>query len=293
MTGNEIRHRAHLEIDCPPGVLVLGNQGRILQVLINLLTNAAHAIEPGFSESNSIRVSVQRREGSVLLEVTDTGSGIDSDVADRIFEPFVTTKGVGFGMGMGLSITRNVLQAMGGTIEVRYSSPEGTTFAVTLQPHEDQSEGSELAMVGTVAEERQAARLKILVVDDEERVLNYLGSLLSHHDVILESDGRRAIDRISGGDIDIVLCDLMMPRMTGMEIHGELKGSNPDASERMLFMTGGVFVEEAADFLAGLPGRWIEKPINIGELESRIWSRIEALEKADRPAAKASSSGSG
>ena len=74
MTGNEIRHRAQLEVECPSGILILGNRGRILQVLINLLTNAAHAIEPGFSESNFIRVTVQRREGRVLLEVTDTGS---------------------------------------------------------------------------------------------------------------------------------------------------------------------------------------------------------------------------
>ncbi len=283
MTGNEIRHRAQFTVECPPGILILGNRGRVLQVLINLFTNAAHAIEPGFSESNFIRVLVQRREGRVLLEVSDTGSGIQSEIADRIFEPFVTTKAVGFGMGMGLSITRNVLQAMGGTIEVEYSSPQGTTFAVTLQPYEDEEEtASDFMTAAEGQSEGEDRRLNVFVIDDEERVLTYLENALSHHDVSVESDGRRAIARVCSGDFDIVLCDLMMPRMSGMEIYAELKEKCPNAAERMLFMTGGVFAEEVAGFLDTLPGRWVEKPINSGELESRIWKRIETLESSKR-----------
>jgi len=292
MTSNEIRHRAQLEVECPPGILILGNRGRILQVLINLLTNAAHAIEPGFSESNFIRVTVQRREGRVLLEVTDSGSGIQPEIADRIFEPFVTTKGVGFGMGMGLSITRNVLQGMGGTIEVAYSSPEGTTFGLTLQPYEQESEEAPDSYAEAEAVSgREDSRLNVLIIDDEERVLAYLKNALSHHDVSVEIDGRKAVDRASTGDFDIVLCDLMMPRMSGMEVYSELKERSPNVASRMLFMTGGVFAEKVAEFLETLPGRWIEKPINFGELESRIWSMIEAIEGSKAPASEASTGG--
>ena len=291
MTSNEIRHRAQLVVECPPGILILGNHGRILQVLINLLTNAAHAIEPGFSDSNFIRVSVERREDRILLKVMDTGTGIQPEITDRIFEPFVTTKAVGFGMGMGLSITRNVLQAMGGTIDVEYSSPKGTTFAVTLQPYADEEERlSEFISLTGGQSEHEDSRLNVLVIDDEERVLSYLENALAHHVVSVESDGRRAIARIVSGDFDIVLCDLMMPKMSGMEIHAELQEKCPDAAERMLFMTGGVFAEELASFLEELPGRWVEKPIDFGELESQIWSRIEALASAKRSESEPDSS---
>jgi signal transduction histidine kinase/CheY-like chemotaxis protein len=278
MTSNEIRHRAELEIDCPEGIEVLGNQGRILQIVINLLTNAAHAVAPGFSDSNVIRVSVRERESRVLLEVVDTGSGIDPDLADRIFEPFVTSKAVGFGMGMGLSITRNILRSMGGTIDVKYSSPEGTAFVVTFEPFVGEAEESSQASPATRLRSESDAILKILIIDDEELVLRFLASSLGHHDVSVESDGRMATQRIRGGNFDVILCDLMMPAMTGMEIFSELQREIPEATDRIIFMTGGVFVEEAEEFLGGMSGCWIEKPIDTIELETLIWKRVEALD---------------
>ena len=81
---------------------------------------------------------------------------------------------------------------------------------------------------------------------------------------------------VAGGDFDIVFCDLMMPKMTGMEVHAELLRDHPDEASKMLFMTGGVFVEEAEEFLSKVSGRWIEKPIDFGELEGKIWNRVEA-----------------
>lgn len=276
MVGNEIRHRARLEIECPAGVNVLGNQGRILQVVINLLTNAAHAIEPGSVESNTIRLSVSSREGRVLLKVMDSGSGIDPDLSERIFEPFFTTKAVGFGMGMGLSITRNILHSMGGTIDLEYSSSEGTAFVVAFPPFSEGAAEAEGEDRGRIPGPRP--RLRILVVDDEESVLRYLAVSLSHHDVTTEVDGDAAVERATEGTFDIILCDLMMPRKTGMEIHADLQQRRPAMADRMIFMTGGIFVEEAADFLSGLSGRWVEKPIDFGELEGRIWARMEAPE---------------
>ena len=123
--------------------------------------------------------------------------------------------------------------------------------------------------------------LNILVIDDEERGQSLLQTSLSHHRISVEVDGRKAIDRIAAEDFDIVLCDLMMPRMTGMESHAELERTRSAAAERMIFMTGGVFVEEAEEFLRSVPGRWIEKPIDFGELESQIWQRMEARTQAD------------
>ena len=281
MVGNEIRHRAKLEIHSESDLEVLANHGRILQVVINLLTNAAHAIDPGSTEKNMIRVTAREKSGRIELEVADTGTGIDPELTDRIFEPFFTTKAVGFGMGMGLSITRNVLQSMGGTIEVRYSSPEGTAFMVTLKPAKEAPEISEADPASAQRVKRLESSLKILIVDDEEQVLRYLAASLSHHAVSTQTRGRKAIEGIVQGDFDIIVCDLMMPEMTGMEIHAELRERCPAAADRMLFMTGGVFVKAAKDFLASVPGRWVEKPVRHGELESRIWKRLEEIEVAD------------
>ena len=278
MVGNEIRHRAKLEIRSEPGLEVLANHGRILQVVINLLTNAAHAIDPGSTDRNMIRVSALERGGRIELEVADTGSGIAPELSERIFEPFFTTKAVGFGMGMGLSITRNVLQSMGGTIDIRYSSPEGTAFVVTLTPAEEALEVADRDRASAQRAKRSDSVLKILIIDDEEQVLRYLSASLSHHDVNTQTRGHEAIEAIAEDEFDIIVCDLMMPEMTGMEVHAELKDRHPAAADRMLFMTGGVFVEEAKDFLGALPGRWIEKPVRNGELESRIWKRLDELE---------------
>jgi len=282
MVSNEIRHRAILEIRADPGLEVLANQGRILQVVINLLTNAAHAIDPGSAEKNLIRVSAREREGRIELEVADTGSGIPPELSERIFEPFFTTKAVGFGMGMGLSITRNVLQSMGGTIEIRYSSPEGTAFVVTLTPAEEARELADRNQAWAERVKRSDSPLKIMIIDDEEQVLRYLSASLSEHEVDTQTHGRTAIEAIVEGEFDIIVCDLMMPEMTGMEVHAELADRFPEAADRMLFMTGGVFVEEARDFLGRLPGRWVEKPVRHGELEGRIWSHLESIAERER-----------
>jgi CheY-like chemotaxis protein len=180
-------------------------------------------------------------------------------------------------MGMGLSITRNVLQAMGGTIEIKYSSSQGTAFVVTLEPFDEDTSNSELENPDSGSRVERKGRLSVLIVDDEELVLRSLAASLAHHDVVVEIDGREAIRRVVEGDFDIVICDLMMPKMTGMDIHAELLRQCPDAAHKMLFMTGGVFVKEAEDFLSSVSGRWVEKPINFGELEEKIWNRIEAI----------------
>jgi signal transduction histidine kinase/CheY-like chemotaxis protein len=281
MVAHEIKHRAQLEIECPESIEVLGNPGRVLQVVINLLSNAAHSVEPGSAKDNRIRVSAKNSEGRVLLRIADTGSGIGPDLRERIFEPFFTTKAVGFGTGMGLSITRNVLHSMGGEINLEYSSPDGTAFVVALPPSENLRGKGARDLVPGQALSASKPELKLLIVDDEEQVLSYLAASLPHHRTEIESDGRRAIRMAAEGDFDVILCDLMMPQVTGMEIYAALQEINPSVANRLIFMTGGAFVQEAVDFLTGFSGRWVEKPIELAELESRIWARVEATQGSE------------
>jgi len=133
MVIGEVRQRArlttHFDDDVP---VVMANDGRLGQVFLNLLTNAAHAIPEGTPEAHEIRVvATADRDGNLVVEISDTGSGIPSHLVGHIFEPFFSTKPVGQGMGLGLWISHNIIRALGGSLTVT-TEPGATTFRVAL-----------------------------------------------------------------------------------------------------------------------------------------------------------------
>jgi C4-dicarboxylate-specific signal transduction histidine kinase len=133
MAAHEIRHRARLVEDCEDAPPVRGNGSRLIQVLLNLLINAAHAIEPGRVEENEIRVVARESApGRVTVEVSDTGCGIPPENLPRIFEPFFTTKAVGVGTGLGLPVCQGIITSLGGELTVESTPGRGTTFRITL-----------------------------------------------------------------------------------------------------------------------------------------------------------------
>ncbi|HEX8439043.1 sensor histidine kinase [Archangium sp.] len=134
MAAHEIRDRARLVEaweDVPP---IDGNSARLCQVFLNLLINAAQAIPPGQAERHEIRLTTRQGEdpGRLLVEVSDTGSGIPPEHLEHIFEPFFTTKPVGVGTGLGLSVCHSIITAHGGKISVESTPGQGTTFRVSL-----------------------------------------------------------------------------------------------------------------------------------------------------------------
>ncbi len=133
MASHEIHLRARLVEDCRDVPPVQGNPARLVQVLLNLLINAAHAIPEGQVAENEIRVVARPRDdGHVIIEVSDTGSGIPPEHLERIFDPFFTTKPVGRGTGLGLSVCHTIITALGGSIHVESQPGRGTTFRLTL-----------------------------------------------------------------------------------------------------------------------------------------------------------------
>jgi signal transduction histidine kinase len=133
MAMHLIRPRARLELEVDAAPSVYGNGARLCQVLLNLLLNAAHAIEPGQVQHNTIRVSA-RAEGAetVVLEVSDTGCGIPPENLGRIFNPFFTTRPVGKGTGLGLAVCHGIVASHGGEISVDSEVGKGSTFRVRL-----------------------------------------------------------------------------------------------------------------------------------------------------------------
>jgi signal transduction histidine kinase len=126
----ELRARARVVRDYTEVPPVEGSEGRLGQVFLNLLINAAQAIPPGQPEHNEIRVTLRTVQGHVIVEIRDTGSGIPPEMRSRIFDPFFTTKPVGVGTGLGLFVCQGIVTRFGGEISVESELGQGTTFRI-------------------------------------------------------------------------------------------------------------------------------------------------------------------
>jgi signal transduction histidine kinase len=265
LAWNEIRHRARLVKDdgnVPP---VEANEARLAQVLLNLIVNAAQAIPEGDADRNEIRIATHLGEGDrVIVEVRDTGSGIPQEILGRIFDPFFTTKPMGMGTGLGLAICHRIVKSFKGDIMVVSTLGAGTTFSVSL-PFAKAAHSASPPLAAPVHSGRRG---HILVVDDEPMVATIVRRMLrDEHEVVIAHSGREAADRVQGGErFDLIICDLMMPQMTGMDLQAELAGIASDQAERMLFMTGGAFTPRARQFLDETRNPRIEKPIDVPNL---------------------------
>ncbi len=269
IAGHEIRHRARVSISFEKTGPVWANESRLEQVVLNLLLNAAHAMPEARATSNEIRVHV-RPDGDavVVLEVCDNGEGIPPEILPKIFDPFFTTKPRGVGTGLGLSICHGIVMSLGGQITVHSVPSEGTTFRIAL-PKTDRPDVEEEAPSNEVPSSRRGARARVLVIDDEVPIANTMRDLLGvRHDVTATTSVRDALAAVeSGRDFDVIFCDLMMPGMSGIELYEELRDHRPALARRVVFMTGGAFTARAAEFLATIDNRRVEKPFSLGLIE--------------------------
>jgi CheY-like chemotaxis protein len=275
MAWNEIRHRACLMKDYGSVPLVEGSESRLGQVFLNLIVNAAQAIAEGDAEGNSIRIVTSvDQTGRIVVAITDSGKGIAAQDLKHLFRPFYTTKGPGVGTGLGLAISHRIVTGLGGEIQLESQVGKGTTFRVIL-PAARSSERVEQAPVQTAT--RAARRARILVVDDEPAIAGVIRRILSkEHDVVTTVAAAEALGRIRAGEsFDVILCDLMMPQMTGMDLHGELRKVNPACAERMIFLTGGAFTPAARAFLDAVSNQRVEKPFDAQHLRALVNDRIK------------------
>ncbi|MBL8952833.1 MAG: response regulator [Myxococcaceae bacterium] len=183
--------------------------------------------------------------------------------------PFFTTKPIGEGSGLGLAICHGIVTAHGGDIAVDSEPGKGSTFTLTFPVAERPSDEGEQAAPPEV--EARSPRRKILVVDDEPFVGRSVRRTLGDHDVLLASSGREALARfVAGEHFDVVICDLMMPEMTGMDLHAALEQRWPEAAGRMIFLTGGAFSPSAQAFLDRVPNTKLSKPFDSAELRAAV-----------------------
>jgi signal transduction histidine kinase len=273
LAWNDIRHRARLVKELGELPPVDANEARLGQVFLNLLTNAAQAIPVGDADHNVVRVRTALDDaGRVIIEVSDTGTGIAPEHLPRIFDAFYSTKGVGAGRGLGLSICHRIVRGLDGEIFVESGRERGTTFRISLP----RRRADALPRIATPIPPPAPRRGRVLIVDDEIAFARALARILaSEHDVELSPSAGDALARLRAGEtFDVIVCDLMMPQMTGMDLYAELRRLSPELAARVVFVTGGAFTETARAFLDAVPNRRIEKPFGARELRAVIAERL-------------------
>jgi PAS domain S-box-containing protein len=273
LTRNEVRHRAHLVRELGATPLVVADDGRLTQVFINLLINAAHAIPEGRSDANCITVRTHTdAAGRAVIEIEDTGSGIPTEVQSRVFDPFFTTKEVGEGTGLGLSICHGIISGLGGQISIESAVQRGTVVRVVLPPPPELPAAAPAAPSLVVAGAPGPRRPRVLLVDDEILVAQTIERLLRRdHDVTIAQCGSEALDHVAGGAwFDAIISDVMMPNMTGIELIDELRRIAPAQADRLIFLSGGAFTTQARERLDALGVQQLEKPVTAAQLRACI-----------------------
>jgi len=245
---------------------VLGSESRLVQVFLNLLVNAAQSIpEEGHPDDYRITVATSADEqGRVRVAVRDTGAGMPPDVVARLFTPFFTTKPAGVGTGLGLAICQRIVTGFGGEIEVSSTPGQGTEFRVLLPAAKRLPRAAE------------GGRARLLVVEDDRELLASLErSLRGTYEVEVAPGGAEALERVTRGErFDVIVCDLMMPGMSGMELFEAIARLSPGQAERMVFVTGAASSPQCSEFLGTLGSRWLDKPFGPDEVRELVERRL-------------------
>jgi two-component system cell cycle sensor histidine kinase/response regulator CckA len=265
LTSNQIRHCGVLKKKFTSKSMVSGSELRLGQVFANIILNATQSMEALEFENNLIEISTSDQNGYVVVEIRDTGCGMSPEVMKRIFDPFFTTKPAGVGTGLGLSISRGIIHSMEGTIEVKSLVGKGSTFKVQLPRFlENHSE-----MDPEKQEILKLRKSKVLIVDDEPLLLKLIYRTLSEdHEVVVKESSVEALQFIRANpSFDIILCDLMMPEMSGMELFDKVTENLPEMSERFAFMTGGAFTDTANQFIENMTNKKLDKPFTPSDLK--------------------------
>jgi PAS domain S-box-containing protein len=275
LAANELRQRAHLVRVYGQLPAVWASEGKLSQVFLNLLINAAHAIEEGNAQHNRVQIRTWADSANVFVEITDTGRGIPQENLKRIFEPFFTTKPAGLGTGLGLTICNTIVTELGGTLRVESKVGEGTRFVLRLPVQPETPEEQRTEIVSEIPPDRPSVRGRVLVVDDEETIRKSMERMLGQdHDLVMVASGEQAQALLEQDPaFDVVLCDLMMSGMSGMALHAWLVGRDPWLAKQVVFVTGGAFTPRASEYLASVGNVTLDKPVNTNHLR-RVVSKL-------------------
>jgi nitrogen-specific signal transduction histidine kinase/CheY-like chemotaxis protein len=267
--------------------LVKANPGQLEQVLMNLVLNARDAMQDGGTltiETTLVELGADELKGNpdavpgpyVHLAVRDTGIGLDEKRLDHIFEPFFSTKGLGEGTGLGLSVVYGIIQQHGGVISVESRPGQGSCFRIYLPLSADQSDQD----AGETLPEPPVARKakRVLVVEDEHVVRRFVASVLREFGYeVAEAESAEEVEMNYGRDLagfNLLLVDIMLPGRSGIKLVKELTAGHNGLA---VVMTSGYAVKEAElDFVRVSNFQYLQKPFSEEELIASVRRALEA-----------------
>jgi len=274
LTKRGFEPRLRREFEVAP--FVLANASQLEQVFTNLLINACEASR---SLADEILVKIFTDDtGRAVVQVRDQGVGITPELQRRIFDPFFTTKEVGKGIGLGLSIAHSIVGALGGALTVTSVVGTGSSFRIVLPGIR-----TDEVLIGVEPKPAPRRRGRVLVIDDEPAIGRALTRVLQvDHDVFMVTAAREALVSIAAGQVfDIILCDLMMPEMTGMDFHAALAREWPQLVDRIVFVTGGVLAGRVGTFLDSVGNLTLVKPVAPVDLREIVTSYVNKNEGSE------------
>lgn len=280
-TANAVRHHATIRRDYAPAPPVVASEAELTRVFMNLILNAAQAMGDGDAEHHTILLTTTTDAvGRAIVEVHDDGPGIPNEVLHRIFDPFFTphVPKQSPAVGLALSMCHAIVTSLGGEIEADSEVGRGTTFRVSLPPAPVTTSRAPTlppARPGEAPIASAARRGKILVIDDEPSIGKAIRRILIRdHDVTLQTDAREALVLLADETFDVVFCDLMMPRMSGMDFFDAVSRTAPPQAKKIVFLTGGAFSPRSEEFLQSIENPCLPKPFSREIVTSVVRSMV-------------------
>jgi two-component system NtrC family sensor kinase len=261
----------------------MGDPHQLEQVFVNLIINAVQTLQSE-PEPRQLTIESKQRNGVIQLRFADNGPGIPERIINRIFDPFFTTKDVGQGTGLGLSICFGIISEHKGAIRAENSPRGGAVFHIELPISEPPAQLEE-ALPAASVEAPAADNLQILVVDDEPPIVGLLQRVLKQigHTADTASDGRVALQKLNTATYDLVICDILMPDLSGPELYEQSLEQFPHLDNRFIFITGNVVDMDTRIFLEKSKLPWLSKPFLPADIEAIVNQTMAQAEATAQP----------
>ena len=281
LVRKQLVHSAKLSTQLAEVPMVEGDSGRLIQVVTNLLVNAAHAVAQAKGDKR-ISLTTATRGRSVFLTVEDSGCGIPSDELERIFDAFYTTKDRGVGTGLGLSLSASIIRVHGGAIEVNSKEGVGTKVIVQLPQAGAEKRIRNVTPIRIRRQTHDHAKPRILIIDDEAALLRSMRRVLSsQYSISTAAGGAEALELLADScEFDAIFCDVMMPEVDGPMLYHRVIAQEPQLAERFVFCTGGAFTSRAREFLESVDAPCAQKPLSLERIRDLIDSILHSAKQA-------------
>lgn len=249
---------------------ITADPGQLQQVFLNIIVNAEYAMKKAHGKG-SITITTSKTDDHIRLIFKDDGPGMTEEVKTKLFQPFYTTKDPGEGTGLGLSMSRAIILEHNGTIEVVSKPSIGTTFVIEL-PFAPLSESTEKPPVKTPAPKASKRKARVLVVDDEPAIRSLIKTILTRKGHTVEETGKpdEVFIKLEQASYDIILLDIRMPGMSGIELYKNVIKKYPKLGDRFVFITGDTSDSETMAFLNYQNLSYIAKPFSREALEEKV-----------------------